>query len=484
MAKIMLIEPAVETDEKVMRLLASIGSNKVNWKFPPLDLLGIGGILRKNQMHDFIILDALNSGLTHEQTLSRISQENPEAVVFTFTVFTIKNDMRTAALAKEADPNIKTIAVNFAAESYPGNILNDFPDLDFLAYHEPEYPVLDLVKNDFHPEKAGGIYYRDDKGGIQKNPERLLENLDDIGIMTHDKIPLQIYRSPFQKRRPMSATAFTRGCINACTHCLSYYLKLQPELNGRHNHVRLRSFGSIREEMRLLVSLGVKELRFFDNELTADMAWAEGVFDMFIREKFDITFSCNVRADTVNARLLGKMRQAGCHLVSLGIDSANQGILDNMKKNLTLAQIMGAVKLIRQSKIRLSTYTTFGHQGESKETMLETIRLIKKINPDLCSFSFAVPIKGTEFYDYLFENKFLDGSVPLESYDPNLPPVYSYPQISSKQMYALAMLAYRSFYFSPRYILKRIMRSQNPGNDFKYMWYVLKRYVLEPITTT
>jgi radical SAM superfamily enzyme YgiQ (UPF0313 family) len=480
MVRIMLIEPGTQTREGVMRILASIGTNKVNWKFPPLDLLGVGGILRKNNINDFMILDALNLELTHEQTKEYIKKENPEAVVFTFTVFTAKNDMKIASIAKEVNPAIKTIAVNFAAESYEGNILKDFPDLDFLAYHEPEYPILDLVRANYKPEKVGGIYYRDGLN-IKKNPERLLINLDDIGIMAHDKIPLHIYRSPHQKRRPISATAFTRGCINKCTHCLSLFLNLRSEFHSGSGHVRYRSYDSIKEELGLLTSLGVRELRFFDNELTADMAWAEGIFDMMIRDKIDITFSCNVRADTVNDALLKKMKKAGCHLISIGVDSANQKILDNMKKNLTIGQINNAINLIRKHNFMLSTYTTFGHEGESRETMMDTIAFIKKINPDICSFSFAVPIKGTEFYDFLIENNFLDISAPLESYDPNLPPVYSYPQISSDEMYKTAMYAYRSFYFRPAYIFRRLLRSYSRRDDIKYMFFCIQRYILEPL---
>jgi len=479
MSKILLIEPGIETKEKVMRVLASIGTNKVNWKFPPLDLMGIGGILRKNGICDFTILDALNLELNLRQTKEQIEKEKPEIVIFTFTVFTIQNDMKVAAITKEVSLNIKTFGVNFAAESYPGNILQDFPDLDYLAYHEPEYPALDLIKANYKPENVGGIYFR--QGGIiRKNPEKILANLDDIGILAHDKIPVNIYCAPYQKRKPMSATSFTRGCINMCTHCLSRFLRPRPEAGMNSGPVRLRSPENIREELKLLQSIGVKELRFFDNELTADMAWAETVFAMMIKEKFDITFSCNVRADTVNENLLKKMKRAGCHLISIGVDSASQAMLDNMKKNLTLQQILDAIKLIRKCNFRLTTFTTFGHKGESPETMLATVRLIKKINPDLCSFSFAVPIKGTEFYDFLLQNNYLDKNAPLEAYDPNLPPVYSYPQISSRQMYALAMYGYRSFYFRLGYIVRRFLRSYQRWDDLKYMLFCIQRYIFEP----
>ncbi len=481
MAKILLIEPGTETRQGVMRILASLGSNKINWKFPPLDLLGIGGILRKAGIKDFEIIDALNQEMTHEETGRIIARHQPDLVAFTFTIYTIRNDMKTATVSKQAAPNAKTLAVNFAAESYPGDIMAEFPDLDFLAYHEPEIPILELVQAGYRPQQVSGLRYRAD-GAVRTTPERPLVNLDDIGILTHDKVPISIYRSPYQKRSPMSATSFTRGCINMCTHCIgSRYLCLVKGALPTGGHLRLRSHDNIMEEFDLLESLGVKELRFFDGELTGDMDWAEALFERMIQRKVDITFSCNVRADTVRESLLAKMKQAGCHLISIGVDSSSQKVLDSMKKNVTVEQIRQAVQLIRKLGLRMTTFTTFGHAAETRDTMRNTIEFLKELNPDLASFSIAVPVKGTEFYEFLERNDYLHPDAPLEAYDPNLPPVYSYPWLPSDEMYALAMRGYRSFYLRPSYMVRRLLHSPRRWNEIRYLGFFLQRYLLEPL---
>lgn len=471
MARILLIEPAVETREKVMRLLASCGSNKANWRFPPLDLMGIAGLFRRHGIEDCEILDALNLGLSHRETQARIVAARPEIVIFTFTVFTASNDMKVATLAKRVSPAIKTLAVNMAAESYPGSVLEDFPDVDFLAYHDPELPALDLVRGGYRPAGVKGIYYRDG-GRVIKNPERVLENLDDIGIPAHDKVPLRIYRSPYQRRSPMSATAFSRGCVNMCSHCIgARYL----------NPLRLRSHESILEELRFLESLGVRELRLFDGEINCDPAWAEELFSRWLSAGIDIAFSCNLRADRVGPRLLRAMARAGCHLVSIGFDSTSQEILDGMNKNETVEQILEAAALIRRYGLRLTTFTTFGHRGETRETMRRTAAAIRSLEPDLASFSIAVPVAGTAFHAYLRENRFLDETAPLAAYDPNLPPVYSYPHLSSGEMYDGAMRAYRSFYLRPSYLLRRLVRTHRLLEDLKDMAFVIRRYLFEPL---
>jgi radical SAM superfamily enzyme YgiQ (UPF0313 family) len=267
-----------------------------------------------------------------------------------------------------------------------------------------------------------------------------------------------------------------------CTHCIgSRYLCLIKGALPTGGHLRLRSHDNIMEEFDLLASLGVKELRFFDGELTGDMDWAEVLFERMIRCKVDITFSCNVRADTVRESLLRKMKQAGCHLVSIGVDSSSQKVLDSMKKNVTVEQIRQAVKLIHKAGMRMSTFTTFGHAAETRETMRDTIEFLKELDPDLASFSIAVPVKGTEFYEFLEQNGYLHKDAPLEAYDPNLPPVYSYPWLPSGEMYTLAMRGYRSFYLRPSYMVRRLLRSPSRWNEIKYLGFFLQRYLLEPL---
>jgi hypothetical protein len=85
MTKILLIEPPVFGSKfGVMRQIASIGRFKSLVRYPPLDLMIIGGLLRKNNI-DFKILDSINLGHTKEDIKRIIETEKPECVIFTTT---------------------------------------------------------------------------------------------------------------------------------------------------------------------------------------------------------------------------------------------------------------------------------------------------------------------------------------------------------------------------------------------------------------
>jgi len=483
MARILLIEPPVpENPSKVMRTIGSIGSLKAAVKYPPHDLTVLGGFLRKNGI-DFEIIDALNLNYSWKRLKYEISKENPEAVVFTCTIPTLDNDTKVAEIAKEVNPEIKTIMINFLMETCKYNILERYKDVDFACIRDYEIPVLNLIKNNYDGRKVKGIYYRDNGRVVRNAGCEYCWNLDELGIPAHDKLPLKIYEDHIIKRKPMALVLCSRGCVNQCHHCTSIGL----------NPLRTRSVESVIEELRFLENLGVKEITFWDCELPFErnntkQAWIKKFLRRIKEEGFDFTMSCNVRSDCINYEILKLMKSVGFHTLKLGADSCFQHILDNMNKNETVEEIERAAREIKELGFKLLTYCTLGHRGETAETMRATIKWVThKLKPDFTTFSIAVPIKGTVFYNYLKEYGYLNEDAEG---DPNAPPTYDYlgrmekeglPDLTSKEMYKIAMWGYRYFYLRPSYIVRRLLTTNNLLFDVKNGLYFILRYVFEPL---
>lgn len=477
MTRILLIEPPTPNNSnKVMRIMGSIGTLKARVLYPPIDHAILGGLLRKHNI-DFKIIDALNMDMTWEDVKKIIKDEKPEAVVYTNTIPTLDNDNITATIAKQVNPNIKTITINFLMESCRYNILEKYMDLDFVVIRDYEFPVLNLIKNNYEGKKVKGIYYREDGKIIKNSGGEYCFNLDELGIPAHDMLPLNIYQDFIMKRKPMTITLCTRGCINTnnCHHCCAKYL----------NPLRVRSVENVIKEMKFMQKIGIKEIAFWDSEIPfehndTNQKWSHEFFERIKEEKFDFTMYCNARSDCVNYEILKVMKEVGFHTLKLGADSSSQTILKNMNKNETVEQIEQAVKDIRKVGFNLLIYCTMGHKGETKKTMKNTINWVtNKLKPDWTTFSIAVPLYGTKFYDYLKKNNYLQKN---NEGDPSALPTYSYPKLSSKEMYEIAMEGYRNFYLRRSYILKRIPRFfKNPLFELKNGLYFIKRYVFEPV---
>lgn len=469
--EVLLIEPPPEGEFGTFRVLASIGSNKADWAWPPYDLLIIGGLLDKHRI-DYEILDALTLNYTYEQLVREIKSKQPKMVVFTTTVPTFDKDVITAKAAKEADSNILTVAFNLAMPSAREDLLAKHPYLDVLVLHEAEFPILNLVKNNFNPKDIAGIRYRRNGEIIENPPQPICKNLDEFGIPAQHKIPLDVfklYKDPLSRRKPLTLVVGSRGCINQCHHCLTKYL----------NPLRLRSVENVMEELRLCQKIGIKEVKFLDCTLTSVIPWANKLFQKMIDEDLDLTWSCNTRADRLPPDTIKLMKKAGCHTVCFGADSANQNILDNIGKNLTVEQIETTFWNLKKAGMRTMIYSTFGHKGETMETMRQTIDFVKRLNPDIVSFGIVTPIYGTKFYEYLEREGYLN-NVDISEYNPSKPPVYSYPHLSAEDIYKMSIRGYREFYLRPRYIFRRLFTTPNLIDDIKRFIYFMKLYVITP----
>ena len=171
---------------------------------------------------------------------------------------------------------------------------------------------------------------------------------------------------------------------------------------------------------------------------------------MIIENNLKINFSANTRVDTLNEQTLALLKKAGCNLLSMGIESASQEILDKMGKKITLEQIKNAVSLIKKYKIQIYAYYVLGLPWETKETIEQTYKLAKELNTEFASFYTAAALQGTKFYDYAIKNRLGEINYEKPYYFPS---VKSYT-LSADEIYEYNKKFNKEYYLRPRYILK------------------------------
>jgi len=412
--------------------------------------------------------------MTFEDVRQTIIKEKPKMVVFTTSTTTIYSDLKIADIAKSVSKDILTVGVGTHFMGLKKEPLGYNKNLDVGVYCEPEWVVLNLVKNGYNPTNVLGVCYRDKDGQIQQNePQPNIENLDDLGMPSHDKIPIHIYREPISKRHPVTLVMAQRGCIGECTFCC------QPAF---WKPFRKRDIKYIIKELKWIQKLGYKEIFWQDPGLTYDLKWANQLMDEMIKNKIDLTWSCNDRANSGLSRdpaIIKKMKKAGCHSIRLGLESANSQVLKNVKKNTTPEQVTRTAALIKKEGLEVLIYFMLGLPGETRKSINETIDFIKVIDVDYITLGIAQPYPGTHFYDYLIKNKYLK-TKDWSKYDPMEMPVYEYPQISSQEILQAHYRGLRSFYLRPSYILKRALKIQSfheLKNNFKNFIGFMNRYV-------
>ena len=136
-----------------------------------------------------------------------------------------------------------------------------------------------------------------------------------------------------------------------------------------------------------------------------------------------------------------------------GIESGNEKILQNIKKGITKEQARAFMKSCR--KLGIITHATFalGLPGETRETIEETIRFAKALDPDTLQVSIATPYPGTEFYEQALANGWFtkeevvsDSGIQVVS--------LSYEGLGKEEIFNAVETFYNRFYLRPKPIAR------------------------------
>lgn len=319
--KILLIQP------NYRRIYAYAKNKEITPIFPPFGLAYIAAVLKKNNI-PVKILESNVFDLNHEQIKKEIIEYHPDFVGITSTTSMIEESHEIALLC---DKKIKVIIGGVHASSLPEETLEKFERFDFLVRGEGEFAMLELVQK--KPlEKIKGLSYRKNKK-IKHNPLRELNNnLDDLPFPTRELLPMSKYFSAGAKQVPSDYILSSRGCPYQCIFCADHLV------HGRK--FRFRSPENIIKEVEELYNKGVRDWDFIDDNFTLINERVEKFCDLMIQKGLnkEMTWRCanGIRVDRITPELLKKMKQAGCYMVSLGIESGNEQILKNMKKDINL----------------------------------------------------------------------------------------------------------------------------------------------------
>ena len=159
------------------------------------------------------------------------------------------------------------------------------------------------------------------------------------------------------------------------------------------------------------------------------------------------------------------MKKAGCRLIIICFESANQQILDNIDKGSKVDRMDDFFKNTKKAGLLLHAAFMAGNPGETEETLAQTFAMAKRFMPDTVQFFPLMVYPGTRAYNWAKENDLLKSNdfsywVTKEGLH-NC--VLNLPNLSSKQLVQWCDSSRRNYYLS-----------------FRYLWYKLKQMITRP----
>ncbi|MBR9682514.1 MAG: radical SAM protein [Candidatus Aenigmarchaeota archaeon] len=424
-----------------------------NFIIPPIGLSYVAASLKKEGI-DVEILDANALQMTWEQLEKELeSRGKVDVIGVTGMTPTIDRTYRTAQIARKHCKHL--ILGGPHGTICTDQTFDDCPEVDIIVLHEGEVTAPILIKkleNGEDIDDVRGIAFRKD-GKIVKTERRdLIQDLDSISQPARELLPMDKYRYPIGKHKKISVIITSRGCPYKCIFC-------NKTMFGQM--WRARSAKNVVDEIENVYrTYGIKSFIFYDDLFVTDKNRAIEICQGIIDRKLNIEWKCECRVNLVDKELLTKMREAGCILISYGVESANQKSLDFLNKGITVEQIRTAFKLSKEVGIEKMAYLIIGIPGESKEDAMRTITFAEEIDADYVQISILTPMKNTPLFDVANEKGWIVSKYAKNPYDQELTErhVLATGDIPEEDLEKLMKDAHRKFLLTPKYLFKTVKR--------------------------
>lgn len=408
---------------------------------PPTDLMYLAAVAEQEGLEAKIVDYSQGGDLEKD-----LKEFKPDYLVANVATPTFKNDISVMTIAKEICPDIVTIAKGAAFLTVAFEVMYFQKDLDIIICGEPEETLKEIVRgNPF--ESIKGIYYRDDIRVKFTGARPFIEDLDNLPFPARHLVDNNLYRRP-DNNKVQAVIKVSRGCPFHCFFCLA------TPVSGAK--VRKRSPENIVAEIRECVEkYGITNFVFWSDIFNIDKEWTLDLCQKIIDSGLKITWSANTRADTADEEMAQKMYESGCRLVSIGVESGSQEMLDKIGKKITLDDVRLTVKIFKKAGIKIYNYFVIGLPWEDEDTVEDTIDFAIELDSDFISFYTATPLPGTRFYDYAKANRLIDSDTSFSS-------AYFYPSVnthylSKDKVFELHKKAEKRFYLRPSYIFKTLI---------------------------
>src|SRR5205085_9169974 len=146
-------------------------------------------------------------------------------------------------------------------------------------------------------------------------------------------------------------------------------------------------------------------------------------------------------------KTLEVLKDNGCRLLVVGYESGNQKILHNIKKGMLVDVARRFTRDCHELGIVIHGTFILGLPGETKETIEDTIRFAREMNPHTIQVSLPAPYPGTFLYKQALENGWLvDENADLLTDRGTQVALLSYPHLSHSEIFRSVDEFYKRFY--------------------------------------
>jgi len=364
----------------------------------PLALLAIGSYLDPDK-YRVIIID----GRLEENPLEKIYCELQNAVCFAVTVLTgnpIKDALHMSRAVKDKFPKMPVIWGGWHPSLFVTETLEE-PCVDIVVKGQGEVSFEELLRRLLGEETLSGlegISYKEN-GIIKTNPDRHLTDINSFPAFNYELIDVKGYMKLSGKNQIDYISS--QGCRFRCAFCADPVMYNR----GWHGYTASR----IGEEIgKLWKKYQFAHIHFQDETFFTNKRRVQEVAREFINRKLPVTWFGTMRADQgvrLDDETWQLCKRSGLKKIMIGMEAGTQEMLDWMQKDIKLEHIFETAEKCVRYNIAIIFSIIVGFPGETAESILQTLEVVKKLRKMSGNFSMSIyyykPYPGNKIADEL-----------------------------------------------------------------------------------
>lgn len=489
--KILCLNPPFKTTYgRFSRTSRSPAITKSGTIYYPIWLAYVTGVLEKAGF-SVTLMDSCAYSLNLQKTIELIKEVSPRLVILETSTPSILSDIQTADEIKKILPGAFVVLMGTHPTALPQETLSMSSCVDGLIVGEADYTAKDLAlrlqaadlqkfaQNSSYRNlilaQINGLVFRTESG-IHTNPKRpLIENLDELPFVS------EVYQKHLDPKKYFFAASdypeiqimTARGCIARCSFCVYPQTIHQGKYRMRSPENIAREFCWIKENMPQIREIGIEDDTFAGSSERVIAFCKE-----LIKHKIMIKWYCNVRAD-LSIEVMRWMKKAKCVLMTVGYESANARILENINKRISPQTIIDFSHNAKKAGLLVHGCFMAGNRGETPQTLDESLALSLKLMDDTMQFFPLMVYPGTADYEWAKK----EGLLTVHTYeeyvtaDGNHNSVLRMPNMSSEEIREWCDYARRHYYLRPRYLLYKLFQQITRPSEIRRTVKAAKRFI-------
>lgn len=318
-----------------------------------------------------------------DNILKQIYMSNSDIYGFSCYIWNIDVVLKLCSSLKKIKPGAMIILggpeVSFDAEE----LLEKHSFIDYIIRGEGEETMLELLQylNGNAPDisSIAGITYRG-SSGVKSSPERRL--LKDL-----DVIPFP-YENIDELDTKIIYYETSRGCPFNCQYCLS------STLHG----VRYFSIDRIKQELKLFIERGVKQVKLVDRTFNCNKKHSLEIIRYVMELNGSTNFHFEIAADLLDEEIISVLSQAPRDMFQfeIGVQSTNPDALREISRAMDLDKVKQNVRMLQKAhNSHMHLDLIAGLPFEDLESFKRSFDEVHELLPDMLQLGFLKLLKGS-----------------------------------------------------------------------------------------